>query len=520
MITALCIHKCFKIQVAATIVGLLQTLPVGPLLFVALNLHRLPNALSDCASSHLQYFPTAAVRFYARLQPCSGAPIADAPRIVRFGGEGCLLLFKMLVLVTGLVFILWGEPCFGGTFEFGGGFRHYAVASNYVYVATADSLHQLSHDLRLIQSLNQRGVLEKDKLPENERFHRVPVPGGVDATFSVNVLLPYVENKTLVTCGVTDNDCGYCEVLNLMNISNIQHSEMFQVGPPWRKSASVAFLVNVQESKNETYILSGIEQRGKPSTKSCTSGLDAVNLHNTRNDQVGSIFSTNSAKGSFPIKTVNRTVEFADGFQIGRIIYLFSNLPAGDKSNSVRLIWLEGEEGKKCTLSSLRGATLRVSEVERGSKLLASSVVPGGQQVLWSGVFSLSADQTNTQLALFDVSPDLTRKGDEDPDFCVVCKNRANSKVSITRKVEDSSFCKIKKVRFKQQCAGEDVILDFEKVTKIAQLRGMAEEVGRFSLIAACFQSQSGQSCRVRGQMRRPSEPANVFCFFLFPDII
>lgn len=355
--------------------------------------------------------------------------------MIGFGGCCCS---EMLVLVTGVVFILRGEPCWGRTFKCVGDIRHYAVATNNVYIATEDRLYQLSHDLRLIQSVTQRGVLEKAERLEDERFHRVPVPGGVDATFSVNILLPYVENNTLVTCGVTDNECGYCEVLDLMNISNIQHSETFQVGPPWRRSASVAFLVNVQMKKNETYILSGVEQRSQPITKSCTSGSDAVNLHNTNNDQPGSIFSPNDELNNIAIKTSNNSVEFVDGFQIGWIIYLFSNVPSRDKSNSVRLIWLEGKEGKSHTLRSLRGATLRLSEAEKSSKLLASSVISGRPEVLWCGVFSLGQGQINTQLALFDISPDLSRKNDADPVFCITCTNNGKLEVSITKKVVES----------------------------------------------------------------------------------
>lgn len=350
----------------------------------------------------------------------------------------------MLVLVTGLVFVLCGEPCWAGMFEFVGDIRHYAVTTNSVYIATEDRLYQLSRDLRPIQSVSQRGVLEKAARLEDDRFHRVPVPGGVDATFRVNVLLPFVENDTLVTCGVTDNECGYCEVLDLMNISRIRHSETFQVGPPWRDSASVAFLVKVEKSRNEIYILSGVEQRGKTSTKSCTSGSDAVNLHNTNNDQPGLIFSPNDELLNIAIKTRNSSVEFVDGFQIGWTIYLFSNVPSPDKSNSVRLVWLEGKEGKTPTLTSLRGATLRVSEARGGSKLVASSVIPGGPQVLWSGVFSAADDQTATQLALFDISPDLAMREDADPVFCVACANAGGREVSGT--VRDSSATSRKSV--------------------------------------------------------------------------
>lgn len=344
----------------------------------------------------------------------------------------------MLVLVTGLVFILWGEPCWGGVFEFVGDIRHYAVATNSVYVATEDRLYQLSHDLRLIRSVTQRGVLVKAKKLEDERFYRDPVAGGADAVFRVNVLLPYVENNALFTCGVTDNECGYCEVRDMINISKIIYTETFQLGPPWRKSASVAFLVNVQTRRNETFILSAVEQQEEAITRSCTTGSDAVNLHNTKQGQFGGIFSPNEEFGSPVIARRNRSVrvQFVDGFQVDWIIFLFSNQPSRDKSNRVRLIWLEGKEGKSETLKSLRGAVLRLSEDEEGSKLLDSSVVPGGPQVLWSGVFSLGQGQTNTQLALFDISPDLTVKTNADPVFCVACKDNEKADVSIT-KAED-----------------------------------------------------------------------------------
>lgn len=347
----------------------------------------------------------------------------------------------MLVLVTGLVLILWGEPCWGGVFEFVGDIRHYAVATNSVYVATEDRLYQLSHDLRLIRSVTQRGFLVNAKKLEDERFSRVPVPGGVDAVFRVNVLLPYVENKALFTCGVTDNECGYCEVRDMINISKITHNETFQLGPPWRQSASVAFLVNVQNRPNDTFILSAVEQREEARTKSCTIGSEAVTLHNTQPGQFGGIFSPNEAHGSPVIARRNRSVsvQFVDGFQVDWNIYLFFNQSSRGKSNNVRLIWLKGSKTKSETLKSLKGAVLRVSEDDGGSKLLASSAVPGGPQVLWSGVFSVGEDQANTQLALFDVSPDLTVKTNADPVFCAPCEEIQKTDVSIA-KAEDYCF--------------------------------------------------------------------------------
>lgn len=339
----------------------------------------------------------------------------------------------MLVLLAGLVFILWGAPRCFDEFTFVGDIRHYAVASNTVYIATEDSLFQLSHDLRLIQKLTQRGTLSKAELAENEQFQRLSGAAGANATFTVNVLLPYVENNILVTCGVTDNKYGYCEVLDLWNISKVIHREAFQLGPPWRpKSASVAFLVNVKKEKNETYILSAVEQRNQSSTTSCTSGTEAVILHNTNNQQNGDIFSPNDDLSGVVIKT-NKTVEFVDGFQMGWIIYLFSNVPSGDK-NRVRLIWLKGEGQKSDIFKSLTGATLRVSAADQDSRLVASSVIPGGPRTLWTGVFS--GGRGGTQLVLFDISPDLKKTMYEDPDFCFARENKAKDEVS-KRKAED-----------------------------------------------------------------------------------
>ncbi|GLD48153.1 plexin-C1-like protein [Lates japonicus] len=56
--------------------------------------------------------------------------------------------------------------------------------------------------------------------------------------------------------------------------------------------------------------------------------------------------------------------------------------------------------------------------------LLASSVIPGGPSVLWSGVFSVDGGQSNTELLVFDISPDLTGEDDSDPDFCSVCSKK------------------------------------------------------------------------------------------------
>ncbi|XP_037616408.1 plexin-C1 [Sebastes umbrosus] len=329
----------------------------------------------------------------------------------------------MMILLPGLLFILWGEPgrCLeeNGGFTFDGDIRHFAVATNMVYVATEEKLYQLSHDLTLVQSLTQRGTLKGRYETNDAQFSRVSEMDRRNATFSVNILLPLVKDEVLISCGVIK--CGYCEMLDLNNISNVRYREHIQVGSPWSSSASVGFLVDVKQT--ETYILTAIQQDEDPSkTSSCASESGAVNLRNTNNEQNGKIFSLVGNSITTVIKLIKGNVEFVDGFQNNSVIYLFSNLPSSDKSNKVRLIWLEGKMSKLATLKSLRGATLRISGGGgTDGRLLASSVIPGGPPVLWSGVFSVDGGQTNTELLLFDISPDLTIVEDSDPDFCIAC---------------------------------------------------------------------------------------------------
>ena len=324
-----------------------------------------------------------------------------------------------MILLPILLSSLWGEPsrCLAevGGFTTEKNIRHFAVATNTVYVAAEDKLYQLNHDLTLVQNLTLRGILKNDA-----RFYRGSVTNELNATFSVNILLPFVINGTLVSCGVIECgycECGYCEVLDLKNISNVLYREHIQVGSPLRNSASVGFLVN--EEGKHAYILAALQKDVTKSTgSSCPSGPEAVHLHNTNNIQRGFIFSTVGEHNTHVIKREG-SVEFVDGFQINSIIYLFSNLPA---RNTVRLIWLEGKATKKQTLESLRGANLSLSaDGGRGGRLLSSSVIPGGPPVLWSGVFSVDGGKTNTELLLFDISPDLNMTADADPDFCSVC---------------------------------------------------------------------------------------------------
>ncbi|KAF0029429.1 hypothetical protein F2P81_018534 [Scophthalmus maximus] len=322
-----------------------------------------------------------------------------------------------MILLPGLLFILWGEAgrcrADDGGFTFDGDIHHFAVATNTVYVATDERLYQLSQDLTPVRSVTQRGVLQAGKV----HFYRVNETSWWNATFRVNVLLPVVEDGVVISCGVTSDECGHCEVLELTDISSLRYSESIQLGPLRRSSASVAVLVKVQKSPTEsdTYIMTAIQKQQAASNK-CASDCQTVNLQDADGRHIGGIFSLIDDQSTPSIKS-RVDVGFVDGFQVGSTIYLLANV--GGENNTIRLIWLEGEKSKTHTLHSLRGATLRVSGAAGGGHtLLASSVIPGTQPVLWSGVFSEDAGRTNTELLVFDISADLTGgTKDADPDF-------------------------------------------------------------------------------------------------------
>ncbi|XP_029016213.1 plexin-C1-like isoform X1 [Betta splendens] len=323
-----------------------------------------------------------------------------------------------MVLLLALVVILSGEPALclqeEGAFTLDGDIRQFAVTTDTVYIATEETLYQLSHSLTLVQSLSLRGILKEGKSVEEAQFHRVSETTERNATFNVHVLLPFVANKSLVSCGATDNGCGYCEVLDLNNIKTIIYSERIQVGPLRRSSGSVAFLMNIEN--RGTYILTALRKEERHSIK-CNTDYNTVNIHDTSDEQGGGIFSTTDTSVIPPISS-GGDVEFVDGFQINSTVYLLSNVQSGPRNNKVRLVWLTTNSSKTQTLRSLRGATLVVADGAESSRLVASSVIPGEPPVLWSGVFSVDGGQTNTELVVFDISPDLTIAVDQDPDFC------------------------------------------------------------------------------------------------------
>ncbi|PWA20031.1 hypothetical protein CCH79_00016058 [Gambusia affinis] len=242
-----------------------------------------------------------------------------------------------MILLLGLLCAIWVDPAWShkedGSFSFEGNIQQDAVANNSVYIATEEKLYQLSHDLTLLHSLTQRGILKDHNGMGDAEFHRISGTDLLNARFSVNILIPFARNDTVVSCGVTNNYCGYCEILDLKNISKLVYSESIQVGPQRSSSGSVSFLVDVKEDsgQTETYILTAIKN---PRDKTeCSDDLKTINLQNTNHKQHGDIFSWSCRSGGKPGIQTEADVEFVDGFQINSTVYLFSNVASGGPKN-------------------------------------------------------------------------------------------------------------------------------------------------------------------------------------------
>ncbi|XP_071242731.1 plexin-C1-like isoform X2 [Salvelinus alpinus] len=297
----------------------------------------------------------------------------------------------------------WGQE----THSFDGDVRDFAIGDSSVYVVTDDRLFQLNHDFtKVIKRDNPNVVYPNQEVPPSDETY----------PFKVNILLPFIKNKTLITCGTTK--CGYCEILDLNEISKSVHSEDSEVGSLDPGDSTIGFIVDV--GKN-SYIMAGrLKSRVR---NKCVNSDELLVLRNTLDGQKGGIFSQSDESATPYIEARQKEkFQFVDGFQSNSHIYVFSNVP---KEPQVRLIWFKSENNKANTLKSLEGATLKCCGIMERRRLLSSSVIQGSGglhgQVLWAGVFTAgnTSDPINTMLAIYNIShstgPQLKN---DDPDFC------------------------------------------------------------------------------------------------------
>ncbi|XP_072528616.1 plexin-C1-like isoform X1 [Salminus brasiliensis] len=294
----------------------------------------------------------------------------------------------MRTVLVGLLLLLFRSGVFSLMEQsVNGDIRNFVVGNGKVFVVTDSQLLQMKHDL----------VVEKHKDISN---HTHPN--------RLTLLLPFDANKTLISCGTSD--CGYCEVLDLDDISRSIYREGVSAGP-FVDESSAAFLVVFNESnpKNATYMLVARENedQGKKKTdqKDCGSLDDGgVRLRNTLDSQPGEIFSKSQDSVLASISPKG-DVEWVDGFQTSSPShsYLLVNVnPEADAA--VMVLRMENSNIKSDMTKSLKGAELQCCDDKPRRKLLSSAVISSGSPLLWVGVFTAQAELENTVLAIYNFS--------------------------------------------------------------------------------------------------------------------
>ncbi|KAG1953326.1 plexin-C1 [Pimephales promelas] len=269
----------------------------------------------------------------------------------------------------------------GDVVNFDGDIKDFVVGKSKLFVLTDHRLHQMRLDLSE----------EKRKDITNATHQN-----------RVNILVPFEDNDTLITCGTFG--VGYCEVLDLNDITKSIYDESISIGPK-QNEKSVAFIAGPSTGR---FLLVGKkdEQTNNPDPNRNPSPV--VQLWNTLQSQIGGIFMY-IEEGSTPsIQSTAKDVEFVDGFQRVSSLYLFLNSKTdSDSERKVHVLWMDSNKRKKTEIfKSLQAATIECCDDKARPVLVASTVIPSGNSVIWAGVFSAQdqQDPENTALALYDIS--------------------------------------------------------------------------------------------------------------------
>ncbi|XP_043093842.1 plexin-C1-like isoform X2 [Puntigrus tetrazona] len=280
------------------------------------------------------------------------------------------LLIKMGRYLLGILVLMKYCIC-GDVVNFDGDIKDFVVANSKLFVLTEHRLHQMRHDLYEEKSKDITDV------PQNNR---------------VNILVPFDENRTLITCGTFKE--GHCEVLDINDITN---SIYYENGVPLKSQQKkiVAFIAG-------RFLLVGKKEDNAKDRYS------VVSLVNTLQTQSGGIFSISADGSEAIIQSTVRDVEFVDGFQrvSSSESYLFLNAET-DSGRKVIVLWMNSSEVKKIDIiKSLRSSTIRCCSDKTRPVLVASTVIPSETDVIWAGVFSSQdqQDPENSALALYDIS--------------------------------------------------------------------------------------------------------------------
>ncbi|XP_016393840.1 plexin-C1-like, partial [Sinocyclocheilus rhinocerous] len=281
---------------------------------------------------------------------------------------------KMRRHLLGILVLLKYCIC-GDVLDFDGDIKDFVVGNSKLFVLTDHRLHQMRHDL----------YEEKRKDITNATDHN-----------RVNILVAFDVNGTLITCGTFKE--GYCEVLDINNITNSIYYESNILVGPRQNEKSVAFIAG-------RFLLVG---KKDDDAKAQDTRYSVVSLRSTLESQPGGIFSTIAELSNAIIQSTVRDVEFVDGFQ--RVSpsesFLFLNAKTDNERKVLVLRMNSSKEKKIDIIKSLKAATIRCCSGKDRPVLVACTVIPSVNGVIWAGVFSAQnqQDPENSALALYNIS--------------------------------------------------------------------------------------------------------------------
>ncbi|KAL6473649.1 hypothetical protein MHYP_G00172100 [Metynnis hypsauchen] len=282
-------------------------------------------------------------------------------------------------------------------FSVNGEIRNFAVGNGKVFVVTDSQLLQMSLDL----------AEEKRKNIENHTHQN-----------QVNILLPFDANKTLITCGTSD--CGYCELLDINDISRSLYREKVTVSPSVNKS-SVSFIVDFDEGNTETgkYMLVAREKV----SDDCDSD-EGVSLRNTLESQTGGIFSKSGTEPNeasiSPQSDVEQT-EWIDGFQ------------SSPPSHSYLLVNVKSGTGPAVVVLRMKNSRSK-TEMTRSLQGIFTAQEPNDPQKTALAIYDLSQIRDRVPSYFSCTPPCKAQKGDVLRPRAVVLKHSSMSSVAAEKK--------------------------------------------------------------------------------------
>ncbi|KAL6473648.1 hypothetical protein MHYP_G00172090 [Metynnis hypsauchen] len=283
-------------------------------------------------------------------------------------------------------------------FSVNGEIRNFAVGNGKVFVVTDSQLLQMSLDL----------AEEKHKDIQNHKHQN-----------QVNILLPFDANKTLITCGTSD--CGYCEVLDINDISRSLYREDVPVSPSVNKS-SVSFLVDFDEGNTETEKYMLVAREKIPDD--CGSD-EGVSLRNTLESQTGGIFTKSGfdpIEASISPQTDVEQTEWIDGFQ------------SSPPSHSYLLVNVKSRTGPAVVVLRMKNSRSK-TEMTRSLQGIFTAQEPHDPQKTALAIYDLSQIRDRVP-SYFSCTPPCRAQKGEDVlrPRAVVLKHSSMSSVAAEKK--------------------------------------------------------------------------------------